>query len=253
MRPIVAVCTVPRTGSMWLFNVARALAREAGFTVEPDPVPQSNEEMIAAGDAARRSMDARRFWVIKLHHFVKPGARGIKVLSAHRDPRDLMVSWMDFMKGDFERALKVAEAMDVVHRVYGGADPRHAMVVPYAEIERNPVGLIRRIADFTQLKVPFAAVSSIAAAHSREAVRARIAAMEATHAARAAAGQAPEPGEVVDLPGARRAFDPATGFQSGHVSGRASGDWRRRLSPEQQARANEVLREVIARFGYPPE
>jgi hypothetical protein len=38
-----------------------------------------------------------------------------------------------------------------------------------------------------------------------------------------------------------RAFDPETGFQSGHVSNYQEGDWKRILTTEQKSRLEELI------------
>ena len=41
----VWISTPPRTGSMWIFNVAREIYKTLGFNVEPSIVPQNDSEM----------------------------------------------------------------------------------------------------------------------------------------------------------------------------------------------------------------
>lgn len=100
------ISTAPRTGSMWLFNVCREVLRASGNDVFPEVVPQSDEAMFRlAQEDAWKSEDPRHKWVLTVHHILRPDLPLSKIITTHRDPRDVIVSFRQFMKTDFEAAL----------------------------------------------------------------------------------------------------------------------------------------------------
>ncbi len=60
------VASVPRTGSMWTFNIVRDLVRSAGRQVLPEIVPHADHEMEAIGKAGIAVSDDATY-VLKVH------------------------------------------------------------------------------------------------------------------------------------------------------------------------------------------
>ena len=106
------ISTAPRTGSMWLFNVTREIFRIAGRQVEPEVTPQSDEKMIQqATQFAFSSQDPTKVWVLKVHTILKPDLPRSKVITTHRDLRDVLVSFKEFMKTSFDNSLGCARSL----------------------------------------------------------------------------------------------------------------------------------------------
>ena len=99
------VTTVPRTGSMWTFNVVRGLAQMAGRQVHPETVPIDDHSMFEIYHRATATDHvSQSIYTYKVHGklgYVLPES---KYLTTIRDPREIIVSFMRFMKVDFENA-----------------------------------------------------------------------------------------------------------------------------------------------------
>src|SRR5438309_1200344 len=96
----VWVASVPRTGSMWTFNVVRDLVRSTGRAVQPEIVPHADEEMEAIGTAGLGD-PGEAVYVLKVHTRVPADMARSCYVVTRRDLRDSVVSFMRFTKTDF--------------------------------------------------------------------------------------------------------------------------------------------------------
>ena len=243
------IVSLPRSGSMWTFNLTRQLASTAGFDVQPKEIPQSDQQMMAGYvHGAKDDGDAGRLWVLKSHRLPALTDPRVVYINPRRDVRDALISFMRFMHYDFESALGMARAAANFEQRINSQPNERTLILDYRQIVRRPETVAREIADFLGLSIPDNTVSEVVASLSKEKVAARIKSVETSIRHREEAGQPVRDTELVrDVSsGWERAFDIETGFQSGHVSDYRDGDWRHILTPEQQA----VLDENSWTFGF---
>ena len=88
----VWIASVPRTGSMWTFNITRELVRAAGFGVVPDLVPNNDEEMVRIGGERVDAPASREVAVLKIHVRMRPDTPLSLFIVPRRDLRDSRVS-----------------------------------------------------------------------------------------------------------------------------------------------------------------
>jgi len=234
--PIIAISGSPRVGSMWCYNVARSLARSAGLSVVPDRVPQTNEDMFAAGEAYLCSDEADTRCVIKVHTKIVE-SHHVKVIYGTRDLRDRIYSMCRFrnLKLDAPAALAMAKNSLDMDRHYDQWSPSRLLLAPFEEIENDSAGMIRKIADFMCLPMIDAEnIRAIDAELSKSRVKKRIADLDSRARSSDRAPDADPPPVVQGDSGSIRNFDVASGFQSGHVSDYRPGDWRHLWSDEQK-------------------
>jgi hypothetical protein len=236
---------------MWLFNVTREMYRTSGLKVEPDPVPQTDEEMTQAARLALASEDSDRVWVLKVHMILKPDIPRSKIISVHRDPRDQLISFMEFTRSNFNDSLGCARTLLEYTGAYESYSPQYVMLAAYNDIETRPAELILRIAGFLGVPLDTNAAQEITLMFSRERVRRIIENNDAALRYKLASRQPVDPREMVRLSDSNyRAFDLRTGFQSGHISQRQAGDWKRILSDAEQGQLNEEFGDWLRRYGY---
>ncbi|HVW91359.1 MAG TPA: sulfotransferase [Devosia sp.] len=242
------VATVPRTGSMWTYNVVRELVRSTGRTPLPEIVPQSDEDNEAIGRAGIAAGDG--LYVVKLHARIPQDLPHSFFVVTHRDLRDAMISFMRFTKGDFHAGLRfVAGAMRMERHFSGFPDDRR-LDIQYPDIVDRPAEVVAAIAGRLGIEASATTVAAILEGFSKEKVQERIAAREKALSERIAARQPVDRRDFVPMSETQiRAFDTATGFQSGHVSAYREGDWRKILSPAQQAEVEALMAEIRAREG----
>ncbi|MEJ2623258.1 MAG: hypothetical protein P8Z80_01535 [Pseudolabrys sp.] len=193
--------------------MTREIARAAGLQALPETVPQSTEYMIAAGTEGLAETAPERVRVVKVH------------------------ANMRFMRCGFEDGLVFVQSALASARHYHRSPPKQALTVDYTNIVARPAAVVDAIAQFLQAPLAPAARDTIVAGLDKKSVADNIRRTEQDLMRRSREGSPISADEVVVLgPQQLRAFDTATGFQSGHVSDYRAGDWLRLLNAEQQSR-----------------
>lgn len=233
---------MPRAASMWVYNVGRSLLREAGLAVMPEiPPPLEDDERVAIA-AALGETRPDTVWAVKTHLAVPVGpdvlARA-RIVTTVRDPRAAVLSLMRFTRCDFATA--VAEAAGIWPKLldhYFGLPDAVALKLHYEAIVADPAASVRAIAAHLDVPAPPASVAALCERFSRANVR------RLTEGLGTAM-------EVPNADGTMRRYDPATAFQTGHVSGRPDDAWRRELTADQIVALDAILGDMLARYGYP--
>ena len=111
------ISTTPRTGSMWLFNITREIINISRLNALPIELPQSDEKFfeIFKNQSLNDDNNLNKY-VFKVHTILKSDLPRSKILTTIRDPRDICISFIEFMKT--ESACKtfnllVAEERDI--------------------------------------------------------------------------------------------------------------------------------------------
>ncbi len=237
------IVSLPRSGSMWTFNLARRLASAAGLAVRPETVPQEDGQMLGAYLAAKQAPDPGTMLVLKTHILPEFADPHLFYINPRRDIRDALISFMRFMHYDFDRALGFARGAVAFERQIDAHPNARKLIFDYRNILERPEEVGGRICDFLGLAVPAAEIAAAVASLAKDKVAARIRSVETSIKQREQAGAPVDDRELVRDTGTgwERAFDVETGFQSGHVSDYRDGDWRKILTPEQQATLDEIL------------
>ena len=249
---LVWITSMPRSGSMWAYNVARALLREAGREVHPAPIPVHDSQMMRCAREGLADLDPRRIWVLKVHHRIPPDFERSRFIVTRRDLRDALVSYMRFVRCDFPRAFEMIAATPGFYDTYERAGSNRVLQLDYAQIAGAPTAIAQRIADFLKLGVEPAALQRVVERFSKANVERLVQETERALERRHRAGEEISRQEVAfSADGSVRAFDRATGFQSGHVSDYRDGDWRHLLTHEQQSLIHDSFGGWLRAHGYP--
>jgi len=246
------VSTAPRTGSMWLFNVTREIFRIVGRQVEPEIVPQSDAEMFQlASQRAFTSQDPTKVWVLKVHNILKPNLPRSKILTTHRDLRDVLVSFKEFMNTSFDNSLGCARGLVQYTETYKDYAPDYLMLVAYNDIETRPIELTLEIAKFLDVQISEINAKKIALKYSRKKVKSIIEKSNKSLTKNITNKKPIDSHDIVRLSDSNyRAFDRMTGFQTGHVSRRKTGDWKNVLSDSEQQLLDVEFGSWLKKFGY---
>lgn len=251
MSKTVWISTAARTGSMWVFNVTRQLVREAGFELKPKNVPLDDKETLQIFSDSAKSPKDTEYLVLKVHAALNPGLANSKIISTHRDPRDSIVSYMGFMKMEFEQAFTATKIMSVLTEKYKSWDENSMKLIAFHDIENEPDNVVGIIANFLDIEVNKETISSIVEQFSKKNVQKLIADTDRKLIDKISNKQALEKGDVVFLSNTNyRSFDQETGFQSRHVSSRKTGDWAKILTKGQIDEVNEHFSDWMDEFGY---
>jgi hypothetical protein len=237
---------------MWLFNVTRELFRVVGRSVEPELVPKADEKMFQqASEYAFFSQDPAKVWVLKVHGILKPNIPRSQIITCHRDIRDVVVSFKEFMNVSFEDALDCGRALLKYTKVYKKYNSDYLMLVAYNDIEINPVKLIMEMAKFLKIQINESDAEIIALKYSKEKVKDIIKQANESLLKKIIDKQPIDHHDIVYFSDSNyRSFDRKTGFQTGHVSERKTGDWKNRLSHVEQQQLETEFADWLKEFGY---
>ncbi|MFQ5508302.1 MAG: sulfotransferase domain-containing protein [Leptospirillia bacterium] len=249
---IVLIASTPRTGSMWTYNVTRALLSAAGHTVLPTKVPKDERELLTRVYSTPPQKNAT--YCIKTHTRVRPGLPDTRVITTYRDMREVLLSLMRFTRdNDFEAALARLPGLMEQTDFYFDQHREHILRLRFDDIMDDPGGVLKSINAFLDLGVDDATRSGIVSDFSKEQVSKRLKALEQV----AVDGRGDVGGKkkkaydtVQNKDGSYRVFDRATSFQSGHITSKGKAEWREVFTPEQQDRINEIAGDWLKKYGF---
>ena len=198
--------------------------------------------MIAAGQEGICDQATDRVRVLKVHMLLHSDLPLSRFILPRRDIRDGVVSFMRFMRCDFESAMKFAHDAIANDRHYDAFPRDRALIIDYSDIVARPAEVAHTVAMFLEVPVKRQATCVIAHDLNKEKVARLIERKERDLTRRIRYSRPITAGEVVILgPQNVRAFDTETGFQSGHVSNYREGDWKSILTTEQKSRLEALI------------
>lgn len=246
------ISTAPRTGSMWVFNVAREINKISGFNVRPEVIPQKDNDMFKIYHGrAINEINKNIKYILKVHAILKPDLKRSKIITTIRDPRDLCISFKEFMKTDFKRSLNAAKSLINFYKIYKNFDKNYLLILKYENIEKKPIEIILKISDFLNTKITYNQAIEISNKFSRDSVIKIINKKKEELKEKIENKSKIDKEEIVVISNENfRVFDKNTGFQSGHISQRESGDWRKEFTDEEKKILNEEFKNWLVEFGY---
>jgi hypothetical protein len=244
------IAGMPRCGSMWCFNLARAMLEAAGYEVKPGTVPRSTEEMLQAGLDGLGDAAEGRVTVVKVHTALPEKLPRSRIVAPVRDLRDAMVSYIRFARVSFDQALEAARGWAELCDHYARWPAAQCWRPGYAEITGDPAATAAKLAAFIGVSLEEAVLTDIVARFDKEVVAAKIAEAEAKLASSKTEGVPVRSALVIGEAGDIRAFDAATGFQSRHVSDYRDGGWREAFSAAEKARIDAEIGDWLKANGF---
>ena len=251
MYKTVWISTVARTGSMWTFNVTRQLLAAAGYNVLPNVVPQTNDEMLMCYEKAINDDVQSNIYCLKVHESLIEHIPNSKVITTIRDPRDVCLSFMNFMKSDFETAFEAGKSILRFVDLYERYSSDYVCFVKYEDLINHPTIAVKAINEFLKLNLLEDKIKIISDMFSKSNVAKIVDKKTNELQHKIDQRQSVDSREIVLLSENNfRAFDTDTGFQTGHISGSNAGDWRTSFSNQQKAVLNEAFGAFCQKFGF---
>lgn len=248
----VWVATAPRTGSMWVYFVTRQMLAAGGIKVVTPPPSLAEASW---PDFAGRFIAMNPpvgVCCVKTHGWIRLDLPRSRFITVCRDIRDTALSYMRFMHVSFETALSAASTFMRVTDHYFGAPDEICLKLRHDDIDLEPMETAAKIARFLGLSVEASTISAVIDSVTRDRVASLVAAHTTAMRETIRAGTRPPDLQAVMNPDRSvRFIEPKTGFQTGHITSASSGEWRRALTPEQQARLNAAAADWLGRYGYP--
>ena len=250
---IVFVAGMPRSGSMWVYNISRVLIRARGRIPVPENMPPDDVRRIKQAFQIQR--EENEDYIIKTHIVLKPDLPGVKLIYTYRDVRDSMLSYMRFMHCEYNVGIKNLIANMQLTDYYFEKHAHNIIRIRYDDIITTPDKVIMKIGDFMDRSVPQNTAETIADQFSRDNVKKIIKSLEKLSENQTGKSQDSE--ELKDyetannIDGSFRIIDKKTRFQSNHITSKKEGEWRDVLSEEQKEEVMKVASDWLNKYGFP--
>ena len=246
------ISSPPRTGSMWVFNITREIYKYLGFNVKPISIPQNEIEMFDIyKNQALNEKNREIKYILKVHTILKPNLLKSKIITTLRDPRDLCISFKEFMKSDFNSSFRAAKTVKSFSNIYKKFKDDYLLTIKYENIEKNSTDQILNIAKFLNKELNIKQAEQISEKFSKNKVLDIINKNNELMNDKLKKNLEIDEKKVVIISKENiRSFDTSTGFQTGHISARKCGDWRNYFSKNEIKILNDEFKFWLKEFGY---
>jgi len=246
------ISTTPRTGSMWLYNVTREILKVSRINVLPIKIPKTSQEFfeIFEKESLIDLNDSNKY-VFKIHRILKPNLPRSKILTTIRDPRDVCISFKEFMKTDFDTALNAAKDLIKYEKVYKTYNKNYIKFFKYENIENKSIETILEIANFIDYKINYRNAEEISLKYSKKKIRSLIKNNDENLISKIKNKENIDDTSIVYFSKNNyRSFDTKTGFQTNHISNRNSGDWKKIFSSKEIEILNFEFKDFISEYKF---
>jgi hypothetical protein len=217
----------------------------------PHSIPKTDIEMVEEARKGLKDRSPNNVWCLKVHSILRNASSSNRFISTFRDPRDAVVSFMRFMRFDFDQVLAASTIWTELCDNYRAFPPELSLCLDYGKIITEPMDVASQISTFLGLDLASNSIARTVTEFERENVRQRIQAIHKDFERRRAIGDSDvADAQILNADGTVRFWDPQTGFQSGHVSDYRCGDWRILLTDDQKLRLDQAIGDWLARHGY---
>ncbi len=243
----IFVSCMPRSGSMWAYNVTRELIRSAGVEPIPQKVPPDATPYLTK--AFEEPVGENQAYCIKTHYPVDPEKPDTLIINTYRDIRDAVISQMRFMHLSFEEAFGDGKKWMRLTDMYSDGKSDNILQICYERIVTEPMEVIRRIDRFIGTEASEQRMEEIQEQFSKEKIKRKIDDMKGISTEQILANASVMDG-IRNADGSYRVFDRNTGFQSNHITSQRDGQWREALTEQQQQYLAESTAEWLTRYGF---
>ena len=249
------ISTTPRTGSMWTFNVVREIINYSKINVLPKSLPLPNEDRLNLFQ--RRALidqNEKNHYVLKVRDLLDINIPRSKVITNIRNPYDVCASFYQFMKCDIDRAIIVALSLTEVIEHYKKIEKKKLFIVNYEDIEEPSSKLVLELSEFLGVHLDENAALSIWKKFSKNNVRKIIEDNDKFLSDKISKKEEIDARKIVILgKNNYRSRDLNTGFQTGHISERKTGEWRLAFSESETHKIVQAIDDTAIKLGYRSE
>lgn len=255
----VFIAGTPRTGSMWTYNVTRALLESAGKIILPKEIPiHKRDEAKAIRDAYASAPAENTVYCIKTHLLLKNDLPETKIITNYRDVRDTMISFVRFMKiENDDNFFKVAKHILTEHMKqtdYFFEKHSNNLRLRFNDIGSDPVRTIKCINKYLELHVKEDQILRIKEKFTKERVRKLIEKMDRVAISDQGQIDGEENSNAYKLlrgpDGRYRVFDNETSFQTNHITSKNDGEWVRYFTQQQRLEINNRVSDWLAKYNF---
>jgi hypothetical protein len=256
---IVFVAGMPRAGSMWTYNVVRAIYETKGFLVLPKTIPTDERKLFT--DALNCEVKENEVYCIKTHFRLKsplPTKHAAKIICNVRDVRDACLSFMRFMhadyKADFEAGITTMVGMMNITDYYLHTFGDDVLGVRFEDLNNNPQSVVENIGAFLKIELSKGEKKEILREFSKPNIQKKLREMKKIkldkHGQVEGDEQKSKFETVKNRDGTYRVYEKTTAFQSNHITATRDGEWKTYFGKNQIDRINNITKEWLLRHGY---
>ena len=246
------ISSAPRTGSMWLYNVTKEILEFSRMNILPKKTLRHDQEFfdIFTKQSLIDKNDSNKY-VFKIHQILKPNLPRSMILTTIRDPRDICISFKDFMKTDFYSALKATKSILEYEEIYKTFNKDYLKFVRYENIESKPIETILEISKFIGYEINYKNAQDISLKYSKKRIKSLIKKNDENLRSKIKNKELLDRSSIVFFSKNNyRSFDTNTGFQTNHISNRNSGDWKKSFSLKEIEILNLEFKEFISKYKF---
>lgn len=246
------ISSVPRTGSMWLFNVTREIFRTSKFNIFPKESPRSDKDaLLIYQNYSLKDNNSKNKYILKIHKPLPTNMEKSKILTTIRDPRDICVSLKEFMKIDFKEALEATKPLNYFIKTYSQYSDKYLKFIKYEDMENKNIETLIEISRFINLNIDLELAGKISNQYNKNNIKELIKKNDNKLINKIKNKDRILKKEIVYFSNENfRSYDLNTGFQTGHVSARKSGDWKSKLSKNEIKIMNNEFKELLIKYNY---
>ena len=246
------ISTTPRTGSMWLYNVTREILKFSKINVLPTKIPKSSQEFFEIFEKQSLiDQNNSNKYVFKIHRILNPNLPRSKILTTIRDPRDVCISFKEFMKTDFNTALTATKSLLNYENIYKKYNKKYVKFFKYNDIENNTLKTVVEIANFIGCEINEEIAKSISFKYNKNNIKKLTENNDANLLSKMKNKELINKSDIVYFSKDNfRSFDTKTGFQSNHISNRNSGDWKKFFSKSEIEIINFEFKDFISEYKF---
>jgi len=248
------IASIPRTGSMWTTNIIREIFLEGNLNVFPKDVIQYDKEILNYfNSTAQLDDNILNKYVLKIHSKLTVLPPRSKIITNIRNPYDICASHNEFMKCDLNKSILVASDLSNWVNYYKNLY-NNIFSVKYEDIENEPNVLINKLTNFCEINLSELQIENISLNFSKNKILKLIKSNDEEIQKKINRNEEIDQKKIVRFKnGSYRSFDINTGFQTGHISTRKSGEWRKFFSTEETDIIIDKLDSIAVELGYQSE
>jgi Sulfotransferase domain len=252
---IVFVAGMPRAGSMWTYNVVRAIFETKNISVLPEIIPEDERNLIKS--ALLSEQRENEVYCIKTHLALKTPfstKHEVKIISNIRDVRDACLSYMRFMHVDLEMGIQAMLRMMRTSDYYSTTFGDNLLSVRFEDVTNNPLNALEEICTFLKIDLSNSEEKEILKKFSKPTIQKKLRNMSKIKIGKNGQIEGAEEKSKFDsirnLDGTYRLYEKNTAFQSNHITSTKDGEWRKLFDKNRTDQLIQLSKEWLLRYGY---
>lgn len=252
---IVFVAGMSRAGSMWTYNVVRAIFKTRNFSVLPKLIPTNELDLIETALASDEMEN--QVYCIKTHKALNSPfstTHKVKIICNIRDVRDACLSFMRFKHADYEAGISAMNDMMKLTDYYRTTFKGNLLIVRFEDLSGSPSKVLEDILRYLEVDLTRIEKDQILKQYDKSNIQEKLRDMSNI--------KVDSNGQIIDAEqrskfeavrnddGTYRIYDKTTAFQSNHITSKKDGEWKTHFKKKQSDKLSNLSRKWLLKYGY---